>query len=81
MKKIGKGFIGKKNVILRKTHEIFLCNRPINSGQVIKELILSTGSNISKFKNFWGSGTADSNSFAIRQKKEGTHKQSFFLIA
>ena len=81
MKKIGKGFIGKKNVILRKTHEFFLSNRPTNSGQVMKELILSTGSNISKFKNFWGSGTADCNSFAIRQKKEGTHKQSFFLIA
>ena len=54
-----KGFLGKKKMDLRNT----------NTGQIMKERILSTGCDISRFKNFWGPSTAGSNSFTIRRKK------------
>ena len=55
-----------------------LGNKPANIGQVMKELIHSTGCDISRFKNFWRTGTADSNSFTIRRKKR-RHKTTVSL--
>ena len=55
-------------------YQILVGNKPADSGQAMKELILSTGCDISRFKNFWGTGTADSNSFTIRQRKKRRYK-------
>ena len=59
-------------------YQILLGNKLTNSGQVMKELMLSTGCDISRFKNFSGTGSADSNSFTIRRKKR-RYKSAVFL--